>query len=166
MSNATLPYLGTEGFSGTDTSEEGARTRAETAAERQDRTVALADTPDGITVKELRDLPWIPHHGVASSTLTVLHKAGRLARLVDKRDKCKIYITPERVEGRLTEPFTGNRKRIDTEDVEAIKKGAAIAALRALRQDLHDAGVRGPSKNLDGLAHAEAIIDFRISQMQ
>lgn len=104
--SADLPYAGTSGWSGTDTSEERARDADEsgTTGKRQRRVLAVLEIPQeyGITVTELRGITgW--HHGTASGTLSVLHKAGRIARLTDKRERCHVYVLPEYVDGRETQ---------------------------------------------------------------
>jgi len=107
----SLPYNGTEGHSGTDTSRERAETEAinGVASTRQRFVLILAQRAGakGITVAEIRDSRL--HHGRISGTLSVLHKAGRLARLRLTRDKCKVYVLPEFIEGRQTEEF-GRKK--------------------------------------------------------
>ena len=57
---------------------------------------------EGATVKELREVLAI-HHGKASSILSNDHKAGKLARLTEKRNGCKVYVLPQYVDGRKTE---------------------------------------------------------------
>ena len=93
-----LPYAGTSGWSGSDTSRE----RAErddvdgTTSRRQGRVIfALANEGVlGMTVKELRaEFGW--HHGQASGVLSVLHKVGSIDRLVERRDRCAVYVLPQ-----------------------------------------------------------------------
>ena len=81
-----LPYAGTSGWSGSDTS----RTRAVTA------------DASGQTWAELGDKLGA-HHGTASGVLSVLHKAGRIDRLTERRDRCKVYVLPEFTAGREIE---------------------------------------------------------------
>ena len=57
---------------------------------------------DGIIVTEVRS-KMENHHGSVSGALSNLHKSGKLARLAEKRDRCKIYVLPEFVDGRETE---------------------------------------------------------------
>lgn len=57
---------------------------------------------EGVTVKDLRNVLQI-HHGKASSILSNDHKAGKVARLTEKRDGCKVYVLPQYVDGRKTE---------------------------------------------------------------
>jgi hypothetical protein len=110
-----LPYRGTSGWRGSETSKQ----RAEEAdssgvtSKRQAQVLALVSMmgTDGITVKELRDYTQL-HHGTASGLLSVLHKTGALARLSEVRDKCKVYVSPEHVEGRETEPQGSMRRRV------------------------------------------------------
>jgi hypothetical protein len=116
----SLPYQGTEGFAGSDTSE--AQARADvihgTASKRQRYVLILAGRAKerGITVAELRDTTL--HHGRVSGALSVLHKVGKLARLTEVRGKCKVYVLPEYVNGRPTEPH-GVVHRADKETLDA-----------------------------------------------
>ena len=41
-------------------------------------------------------------HGQVSGLLSRLHKEGRIARLVETRDKSAVYVTPEMIDGRPT----------------------------------------------------------------
>lgn len=102
-----LPYAGTSGWSGSDTS----RARTVTAdkdgrtAHRQQATLsslAQAGT-EGLTWKELSEIHgW--HHGTASGSLSVLHKTERILRLTETRNRCKVYVLPDHAMGRTTEP--------------------------------------------------------------
>lgn len=133
-----LPYGEGEnansGWSGSDTSEERAK-RADLGgltAERQQRVMRLLATmthDNGITVAELRAATgW--HHGVASSTLSTLHKAGRIARLAEKRNRCHPYVLPDQVNGRDTQPQGTNQRERLLEDCYALLQGLDPHALR------------------------------------
>jgi hypothetical protein len=123
MSTADLPYDGTEGFSGTDTSEARARSEAVSgvASVRQRYVLIQAARAGvrGVTVAELRDDRL--HHGRISGTLSVLHKVGKLVRLRETRDKCKVYVLPEFVDGRQTETF-GRVRKADPETLAAAER--------------------------------------------
>jgi hypothetical protein len=105
-----LPYGGradpNSGWSGSETSAERAHTRDTdgTTADLQRRTLVWLGRRGsrGATWKELADAAHV-HHGSASGVLSVLHKAGRIARLADKRSRCKVYVLPEYVAGRTVE---------------------------------------------------------------
>lgn len=74
----------------------------------------------GMTVAELRTITqW--HHGAASSALSNLHRQGRLARLVQQRDGCGVYVTPANVWGRDTVPHRSWPK-VDTLTRERIEQ--------------------------------------------
>lgn len=100
-----LPYAGTTGYSGSDASRDMARDEAESgvAADRQSRVLNAARKagPVGVTITEFDAKPG-EHHGKVSSTFSVLHKAGSLARLTEKRLGNSIYVLPEHVNGRRT----------------------------------------------------------------
>jgi hypothetical protein len=102
-----LPYRGpSSGWSGTDTSQARAERRDTNGATRglQGRLLRVVEGlgPRGITVAEARRLIPHEHHGSISGALSNLHLAGRLACLVDTRDRCHIYVTPDYVRGRET----------------------------------------------------------------
>lgn len=102
----SLPYAGTSGWSGTDTSEQRAVT-ADNSGETSKRQswvlfYLFSRGTDGATWKEVAEhFDW--HHGVASGVLSVLHKDEQIARLLSKRDKCRVYVHPEYVSGRDTD---------------------------------------------------------------
>jgi predicted transcriptional regulator len=56
----------------------------------------------GLTWKELSQITGL-HHGTASGVLSVLHKTGRIARLKESRDGCKVYVDVSFIEGRVVE---------------------------------------------------------------
>lgn len=111
---ALFPYAGTSGWSGSDTSRERAleadRTGV-TGRRQRDVLAFLAGAgPWGVTWVELAACLDC-HHGTASGVLSVLHKGGRIARLSERRNRCKVYVLPEHVWGRETEPH--GRKAAD-----------------------------------------------------
>lgn len=129
---ASLPYAGTAGSSGSTASGEMAEREAAdgTMADRQARilqALALAG-PMGRTVVDLRD-GGANHHGKTSSALTSLHKDGRIARLVEKRDRSSVYVLPEHVEGRAHVPPGGNKdavaRHLSAPDVEFVARVSA-----------------------------------------
>ena len=109
---AELPYNGTSGHSGTETSKERAlhADRSGKTALRQAQALNLLSerTFQGITWKELSEITGL-HHGTASGVLSVLHKAGRIARLKDSRNGCKVYVDLRCINGRQIE--TQGRKK-------------------------------------------------------
>lgn len=110
-----MPYAGTSGWSGSDTSELRARSEDAngTTAKRQRIVLDYARQQQslGITWKDLADLfGW--HHGQASGALSVLHKAGELDRLAETRSRCKVYVLPRYVNDRPTEPHKSNRPHV------------------------------------------------------
>jgi hypothetical protein len=102
MTSAT--YAGTTGHSGTDTSRAQADDLPKHGRARVLRSAANLGY-QGVTIVDLRSWFDDMHHGTLSSALTNLHRDGRLARLVEKRDRCHIYVLPEYVTGRPTEPW-------------------------------------------------------------
>lgn len=104
--SVSLPYNGSSGWSGTDTSQERAYIadiKGDTKAV-QSYIMKLLYVRDaqGATWSEIADLTlW--HHGTVSGALSVLHKEERIARLKERRGKSRVYVLPEYVNGRDTD---------------------------------------------------------------
>lgn len=97
------PYAGTSGWSGSETSRERAMRQDADGTTKNNQTAALrlvlASKSFGITWKELSDQTgW--HHGTASGVLSNLHKGGLIERLVDRRNRCAIYVGAQSVNDR------------------------------------------------------------------
>lgn len=110
-----LPYAGTSGHSGTDTSEQRARLddSSGVTSARQSTTLRQLKAAGftGLTWHDLAHaLDW--HHGQASGTLSVLHGAGLIARLTESRNRSKVYVLPIFVDGRPTETPTVRKPRL------------------------------------------------------
>ena len=103
---AEFPYAGTSGHSGSETSKERAldADRSGQTARRQAEALKLLSEQKsfGITWKELSDMTGL-HHGNSSGVLSVLHKTGRIARLKERRNRCKVYVLPEFIHNRKIE---------------------------------------------------------------
>ena len=102
----SLPYAGTSGWSGTDTSEQRAISDDANGITKSRQTLTMLylfnQKVNGTTWKELANhLGW--HHGTASGVLSVLHKEGRISRLLDKRNGCRVYVINDYVAGRATD---------------------------------------------------------------
>jgi hypothetical protein len=99
------PYSGTSGWSGSNTSRDRAVQEDQDGTTKGRQTLTLqiinASKTFGMTWKELADQTgW--HHGQASGVLSVLHKAGLIERLTERRGKCAVYIGINSVNGRKT----------------------------------------------------------------
>ena len=106
LNQPELPYSGTSGHSGTDTSKERAlhADRSGKTALRQAQALNLLSQREmaGLTWKEFSEITGL-HHGTASGVLSVLHKTGRIARLKETRNGCKVYVDVFCVQGRVIE---------------------------------------------------------------
>jgi hypothetical protein len=106
LNQPELPYNQTSGHSGTDTSKARAlhADRSGKTALRQAQALNLLSQRkmSGLTWKELSEITGL-HHGTASGVLSVLHKTGRIARLKESRNGCKVYVDVSCVEGRVVE---------------------------------------------------------------
>ena len=90
-----VPYDGTAGWSGADTSEQRALDNLYSGRELNNQQLALkylkSRNDYGITWKELAiETGW--HHGTASGVLSVLHQSGAIVRTIKIRNRCKIYV--------------------------------------------------------------------------
>lgn len=140
---AELPYAGTSGHSGGATSAERAVREDSTGitADRQAETLrTLAEWEgNGITWKELAgENQW--HHGQASGVLSVLHKVGKIARLTERRQKCFVYVLPEHVNGRDTQPHGRKRPVLTNHEDRHVQfaRRQADAGRSLYGDDLHD----------------------------
>jgi len=101
-----LPYNGTSGHSGSETSRSRAVSadRSGKTALRQAQALNLLsrEKMSGLTWKEFSEITGL-HHGTASGVLSVLHKVGRIARLKETRNGCKVYVDLSCIAGRLVE---------------------------------------------------------------
>ena len=111
---AVYPYAGTSGWSGSDTSRERAERldNSGTTSQRQAFVIRYLDAlgPHGATWQELATATGL-HHGSASGVLSVLHKEGLIARLSNRRNRCKVYVGLDHVHGRETEPHKANTRK-------------------------------------------------------
>ena len=109
-----LPYAGTSGWSGTDTSRERA-TRNDANGTTLTTQKLIWDAVecsgvDGMTVADIRWQFPEKHHGTLSGALTSLHMKGQLLRLKAERLGCKIYVVPRYQSGRDIESPKRNRQ--------------------------------------------------------
>jgi DNA-binding MarR family transcriptional regulator len=98
-----LPYAGTSGWSGSETSQARAvkNDKDGTTKKTQAQTLMLILQAAyfGITWKELSEMTgW--HHGTASGVLSVLDKTGRIVRLKQTRNRCAVYVSLGWIENR------------------------------------------------------------------
>lgn len=136
-----LPYAGSSGWSGSDTSHERAD-RDDTGGvtgRRQRQTIGLLHQVGerGLTWKELANILDV-HHGGASGALSVLHRDGRIARLADRRGGSKVYVLPEYVAGRVTERHGRNKRTVDNEEALAKVRDLVKPQWRIVPTDLPD----------------------------
>lgn len=108
-----LPYAGTSGWSGSQTSQRRAeRDDADgTTLNRQQRTLRWLGRlgERGCTYVELGKAAGL-HHGQASGVLSTLHAADLVVRLREEREQCQVYVLPEFVNDRPVVP----RRRTQT----------------------------------------------------
>lgn len=100
-----LPYAGTSGWSGSESSRMRAEHRDMSGKTLTNQGFALRllelSKEEGITWRELSDITK-DHHGTTSGSLSVLHKEGKIARLKSRRGRCSIYVSLNYVNGRET----------------------------------------------------------------
>lgn len=151
-----LPYAGTSGWSGSDTSQERAEQEDSdgTTSRRQEQTLAsLAGRHgEGLTWRELGTARgW--HHGQASGVLSVLHKTGRIARLTERRDRCAVYVLTDYVGDRITAPHGSSKPVLDPMDLRLLESCRRAVVNAQARESLTDEFpvVQMPAKVLDAL---------------
>jgi hypothetical protein len=113
MSSAYVPYNGTAGWSGTDTSKLRAVENLVSGREENHQQLALrilkSRGTEGATWKELAiDTGW--HHGTASGILSVLHQSGAIVRLYTVRNRCKVYVHQNYKDEVRSEPYKKREK--------------------------------------------------------
>lgn len=94
MSQTELPYLGTEGYVTRPASIARANDNVRSGVAQQRQTTimnALLSYPRGVTWVELGESLQL-HHGQVSSTLSVLHGAGKIFALRETRNRCHPYV--------------------------------------------------------------------------
>jgi hypothetical protein len=113
MSNTYVPYNGTAGWSGTETSKDRALYNLRTGKEYNNQQKALAllkeARANGLTWKELSEQTGM-HHGTASGVLSVLHKSYAILRSAKIRNGCKIYYSIEYSDAIAHEPYKKKQK--------------------------------------------------------
>lgn len=115
MGALMIPYGTTgSGHAGNDTSRE--RQASEDArgltGKRQKATLEAVELAagHGVTAAEMEDLLQVGH-GQASSALSHLHRAGRIRRIKDRRNKQEIYVLPAHVGDRKESPYNPRPER-------------------------------------------------------
>jgi len=108
MIDPILPYNGSSGWSGSETSRKRAASEDSNGvtSDRQQSLLRLLKSrkEDGGTWKSLGEtLGW--HHGQISGTLSVLHKAEKIARLTESQNRSAIYVSLDFVNGRELEEY-------------------------------------------------------------
>ena len=111
---AVLPYNGSSGWSGSETSLERSLFDDSTGVTHKRQQMVLAYIKNantaGCTWAELGQA-FNLHHGLISSVLSNLHKADLIARLKNKRGRAAIYVVPQYVLDRETAPFGRTQKQ-------------------------------------------------------
>lgn len=126
-----MPYGGTSGWSGSETSRARAVAEDESGSTkwRDDAALAFLERQGerGLTWREFGDALHL-HHGQSSACLSRLHKMGRIARLTETRERCQVYVALPFIRGRETSPYRPN-----------VSARLLVDTLHAIRDDL-DAG--------------------------
>jgi hypothetical protein len=113
MSQAYVPYNGTAGWSGTDTSQQRALDNIHSGKELNNQELALRLLKHvgikGYTWKELAIATgW--HHGTASGVLSVLHMSSAIVRTYTTRNRCKVYVHQNFKDEVKVEPYKKREK--------------------------------------------------------
>ena len=137
MNAQILPFNSTSGWAGSKASKDRQMFLDETGKTGERQQLVLAELQDagkhGATWKDIA-LTLELHHGQASGVLSVLHRAGLIARLEQRRNKCSIYVLPEFVDG---------REVTDSSKTRASMNENAIRAIRALHSETMESDIVG-----------------------
>ncbi len=138
-----MPYGTTSGWSRSETSRARAVAQDDSGVtwDRQRSALEFLQRrlDEGATWREFArtfDL----HHGQASGTLSVLHKAGKIARLTETRERCQVYVALPFVRGRQTSPYRPN-----------VSARLLVDTLHAIRADLDAGRVALIHARIDGI---------------
>ena len=91
--------------------------------------------PAGMTCGELeRGLE--AGHGAVSAALSVLHRAGTISRITERRNRQEVYVLPDHVDGREVSPFRPrfSVNRLEPADVEMLEDQVREAFVREMEQ--------------------------------
>lgn len=120
LTEPVLPYGGTSGWSGSDTSRERAD-QADVSGVTSKRQQGVLEL---LEVRRTVGATWVDvskylnlHHGSASGALSALHKTGHVSRLTERHNGSLIYVLPQYVAGRPTSPYKPNVSARLLEDV-------------------------------------------------
>lgn len=158
MTEPVLPYNGaSSGPSASSDAMAYADTHGITAKAQQDALIALrALGAEGMTVAEFRDLSGI-HHGRASGALSVLHLAGHIAMLEEKRLRCHVYVLSDYVNDRPTVEHKSNRNLVRVTTVivpdDATLRAERIRGLKATTVLLTRTRAKTRKEAIDALRH-------------
>jgi len=111
----TLPYAGTSGWSGSQTSYERVKIADASGATAKYQKMFLSDLRhfghQGLTSREWGLMHEFEHQ-TYSSVPSVLHLGGFVARLTQRRSRHQVYVLPEWVNDRTLAPHKSNQKKV------------------------------------------------------
>lgn len=142
-----LSYAGTSGWKGSEASRDRAFINDANGTTSLRQRVALKRVWDqefrGLTWKELGEIENI-HAGQSSSVLSVLHKEGLIVRLMDRRNRCSIYVAPDYIRNREISPrnFNSSKDEICREILALIEQDRSILTAREILDEIHSLLVR------------------------
>jgi hypothetical protein len=118
-----LPYNGTSGWSGSEASQHRQMfidETGETGKRQKDVIQKLRQMGmHGATWREIATALSL-HHGQASAALSVLHRAGQISRLTDKRNRCSVYVANNYVNGRTTAESSKTKSSINNKVINEL----------------------------------------------
>lgn len=137
-----LPYNGTSGWSGSQTSRDRATLQDGdgTTSERQRLALRYLRSAgySGLTWKEAAELTGL-HHGAISGVLSVLHKQGLIKRLKFARSRCQVYVLPQHVDGREEAPYRPNASAAKMLDlIQTLEEDFAWGRYEEAKQRVYD----------------------------
>jgi hypothetical protein len=116
---AELPYAGTSGWSGSDTSYERAIENDKSGLTSKNQALFMTDLSfageAGLTAREW-GLMHNFEHQTYSSIPSILHLSEAVVRLTERRGRHQVYVLPNFVRGRATAPHKSNKRKLVTCD--------------------------------------------------
>lgn len=113
----TLPYAGTSGWSGSQTSYERAKINDTSGKTAKLQKMFLDDLERagnlGLTSREWGDMHNLEHQ-TYSSVPSLLHLGGFIVRLTQRRGRHQVYVMPQWVNGRVESPHKSNKPKVTT----------------------------------------------------
>lgn len=147
MTEPLTPYAGTSGWKGSEASYARVMLEDSNGTTSLRQRVALKRVWDqefrGLTWKDLSEIENL-HAGQSSGVLSVLHKAGLIVRLKQRRDRCSIYVAPPFVKEReiSARNFNSSKEELGREILALIQQDKSLFTAGEVLDEIHSLLIR------------------------